>query len=75
MRHEIALIVGAGINQEITPEVLRVIETAGVTIEWSRVDVVGSDYSTALSELDRAAAAARSLNSIDSGQSPRRVKM
>ncbi len=60
MRHEIALIVGAGINQEITPEVLRVIEAAGVTIEWSRVDVVGSDYSTALSELDRAAAAARS---------------
>ena len=31
MRHAIALIVGAGINQEITPEVLRVIESLQLT--------------------------------------------
>jgi len=57
VKHEIALIVGSGINQEITPEVQRVIEAAGVTIRWNRVDVVGPDYATAAAQLEEAAAA------------------
>ena len=40
MSRSIALVVGGGINQEITPEVLRVIEAAGVDIVWERVDVL-----------------------------------
>lgn len=55
---EIALIVGAGINQEITPHVLRVIEAAGVSIAWNRVDVTSPDYPTAMAELEAAATAA-----------------
>jgi len=58
--HEIALIVGGGINQEITPEVLRVIEAAGVTIAWKRVDVDASDYPGAIAQLQSAAEAVRS---------------
>ena len=60
MKHEIALIVGGGINQEITPEVLRVIESAGVNITWNRVDVTGTDYETAAAQLEEAASAVES---------------
>ena len=59
MSHGIALIVGGGINQEITPEVLRVIEAAGVTITWDRVDVDAADYAGAVVQLQAAAAATR----------------
>ncbi|MBT8193203.1 MAG: NAD-dependent isocitrate dehydrogenase [Acidimicrobiia bacterium] len=59
MKHEIALIVGGGINQEITPEVLRVIDTAGVTIAWNRVDVDAHDYAAAIAQLQTAATAVR----------------
>ncbi|MBT8215708.1 MAG: NAD-dependent isocitrate dehydrogenase [Acidimicrobiia bacterium] len=55
MSHEIALIVGGGINQEITPEVLRVIDAAGVSISWNRVDVDAADYPTAATQLQAAA--------------------
>jgi isocitrate dehydrogenase (NAD+) len=55
----IALIVGGGINQEITPEVLRVIEAAGVSITWDRVDVDAVDYAGAVAQLQLAAAATR----------------
>lgn len=60
MTHEIALIVGGGINQEITPEVLRVIEAAGVKIAWKRVDVDATDYRGAIAQLQSAAEAVRS---------------
>lgn len=59
MSHEIALIVGGGINQEITPHVLRVIEAVGVDVEWNRVDVDAPDYEAAIAQLQTAAAAAR----------------
>ena len=59
MSHTIALIVGGGINQEITPEVLRVIEAAGVTITWNRVDVDAADYAGAVVQLQAAATATR----------------
>ncbi len=57
MSRNIALIVGGGINQEITPEVLRVIEAAGVNITWNRVDVDATDYAGAVAQLQVAAAA------------------
>ena len=59
MRPTIALIVGGGINQEITPEVLRVIEAAGVKVTWDRVDVDATDYAGAVAQLQVAAAATR----------------
>jgi isocitrate dehydrogenase (NAD+) len=59
--HTIALVVGGGINQEITPEVLRVIEAAGVDISWERVDVNAPDYPTAIAQLHAAAQVTRSL--------------
>ena len=61
MSHDIALLVGAGINQEITPEVLRVIEAAGVDITWHRFDVVGEHYREARTELTRAIAAVEEI--------------
>lgn len=61
MSREIALIVGGGINQEITPEVLRVIEAAGVTIRWNRIDVNAPDYPGAVAQLEEAASAARAV--------------
>jgi len=59
MSHQLALIVGGGINQEITPEVLTVIEAAGVEVAWSRVDVDATDYPGAIAQLQDAAAAVR----------------
>ena len=57
MSHTIALVVGGGINQEITPEVLRVIEAAGVTITWNRFDVDAGDYAGAIAQLQIASQA------------------
>lgn len=59
MSHQLALIVGGGINQEITPEVLRVIDAAGVTVAWNRVDVDAGDYPGAIAQLQEAAGAVR----------------
>lgn len=61
MSHDIALLVGAGINQEITPEVLRVVDAAGVDINWHRFDIVGEDYREARAELNRAIAAVEEI--------------
>ncbi len=54
MTHQVALVVGSGINQEITPEVARVIAAAGVDIDWHRVDVVGPSYEDAYEQLGNA---------------------
>ena len=61
MAHQVALIVGSDINQEITPEVLRVVTAAGVDIDWHRVDVVGPDYEGARQQLEDAAATVEDL--------------
>ena len=59
MSHQIALVVGGGINQEITPEVLRVLAAAGVEVGWQRVDVDATDYPGAIAQLQQAAEAVR----------------
>lgn len=59
MSHQIALVVGGGINQEITPEVLRVIDASGVDVAWERVDVHATDYPRAIGQLQQAATAVR----------------
>jgi len=59
--HQVALIVGSEINQEVTPEVLRVVTAAGVDIDWHRVDVIGPDHESALNQLEEAAAAVENL--------------
>ena len=61
MAHQVALIVGSDINQEITPEVLRVVTAAGVDIDWHRVDVVGPDYEGARRQLEDAATTVEDL--------------
>ncbi len=61
MTHQVALIVGSAINQEITPEVLRVLAAAGVDIDWHRTDVVGPDYESARRQLEEAAANVENL--------------
>lgn len=61
MAHKVALIVGSEINQEITPEVLRVVAEAGVDIDWHRVDVVGPDYDGAYDQLEQAASVVEEL--------------
>lgn len=61
MTHRIALIVGGGINQEITPEVLRVVAAAGVDVAWERVDVAATDYPGAVAQLEKAAQLTRDV--------------
>jgi isocitrate dehydrogenase (NAD+) len=55
VKHSVALVVGGGINQEIVPPVLRVVEAAGVEIEWDRRDVVSPDPTEARAQVVTAA--------------------
>jgi isocitrate dehydrogenase (NAD+) len=55
----VALVVGEGVGTEVMPHALRVLEAAGASIEWLRVDVPRVTDETAPSLLDAAVEAVR----------------
>jgi isocitrate dehydrogenase (NAD+) len=56
---DLVLIAGGGINQEIAPQVQRIIEAAGVAVNWERFDLVDVQPDEAEERLDEVAAAVR----------------
>jgi isocitrate dehydrogenase (NAD+) len=56
---DLVLIAGGGINQEIAPQVPRIIEAAGVQVRWDRYDLIDVKPEEAEERLDEVAAAVR----------------